>query len=174
MPNITELTILLREHVELPDGFELATDAFHEGWNLARSVDARRLEEKIHTHGWHSIKIAEGLLRNGVGKTSQEAIDSALKLALRHVGALFNVVEVKHIELSEYPWFFLAKVQIYPFRVQQSAILPQPDHYEPVPIKPRQRRLPLHAGALYPQFGGAVPRFRQMLISSRTSQSGQQ
>jgi hypothetical protein len=169
MRKITEMTILLREQVELPDGFELATDAFHEGWNLARSVDAQRLEEKIHSQGWHSIRIAEGLLRNGVGKTSQQATECALMLALRHVGTLFNVAEVEHIELSEYPWFFLARVQIYPFRIQQSAILPLPDHYEPVPIKPRQRRLPLHATALYPHFGSDVPLLKHMLVSSRAS-----
>jgi hypothetical protein len=74
--------------------------------------------------------------------------------------------------LSQYPWFFLAKVQIYPFRIQQSAIPPLPDHYEPVPSKPSQRRLPLHAAALYPHFGSAMPQLKQMLISSRTAQTG--
>jgi hypothetical protein len=134
-------------------------------------VDARNLEEKINTHGWHFIKITDGLLKSGVGKTSEEATANALRLSLRHIDASFNAVEVKHIELTEYPWFFLAKVQIYPFRIQHSANLPLPDHYEPIPAKPRRRRLPLNADVLYPYFGSAMPQLKQMLISSRTAQS---
>jgi len=106
MRAIAELNVLLRTQIQLPVGLKLATDEFREGWNFVRSTDARRLEKRIQTRGWNFIKIADGELRSGVGETSQLAIASALKLALRRVSTHFNAVEVEHIELTQYPWFF--------------------------------------------------------------------
>jgi hypothetical protein len=171
MRNIAELTILLRMRAELPAGLKLATEEFRDGWNFARSVNARRLEKKILTQGWSFVKIGDGSLRSGVGETSQEAIASALKLALRHVSEQLNAVEVEHIELSQYPWFFLARVRVFPYRIQQGPVLPVPDEALPLPIVPRQRRLPVDAPQLYPHFGSAMPVLKEMLISSRSVQS---
>ena len=61
--------------------------------------------------------------RSGVGQTSQEAIAGALKLALRRVSERFNAAEVESIELKKYPWFVLAKVKVYPYQIQQGAVL---------------------------------------------------
>jgi hypothetical protein len=166
--------MLLRARTELPDGLRLATDEFREGWNCVRSLDALNLQKAILTHGWNLIKIADGSLRSGVGETSQEAIASALKLALRRISTQFNAAEVEHIEMTQYPWFILARVRVYPYRIQQGAALPAPDESLPVPIVPRKRRLTPHAAALYPYFGSAMPQLKQMLISSRTAQAGPQ
>ena len=127
MRRIAALNVLLRERIELPAGFKLATEEFREGWNFVRSSNAKRLKKKIHTQGWNFIKIADGSLRSGVGDTSQEAIASALKLALRKVNEKFNAAEVEHIELTVYPWFFLARVRVSPYRVQREAMLPELD-----------------------------------------------
>jgi hypothetical protein len=171
MRNIAELNVLLRVRVELPVGLKLATEEFREGWNFVRPGDARRLEKKIQTRGWSFIKIADGLLRSGVGETSQEAIAGALKLALRHVSTYFNAVEVEHIELTQYPWFFLARIHVYPYRIQQGAVLPVTDEAPTLPIPPRQRRLSPQAPALYPYFGSAMPLIKEMLVLSRSSQA---
>jgi hypothetical protein len=171
MRTIAELDMLLRADIELPDGLRLATDEFREGWEVAWSVDARRLEEQIVMRGWSFARIAGGLQKSGVGETSQEAISNALKLALRCISAHFNAVEVEHIELTQYPWFFLARVRVNPYRIQQGALLPLPDESLPSPILSRQRRLPLHSAALYPYFGSAMPQLKQMLISSRTGEA---
>jgi hypothetical protein len=109
-----------------------------------------------------------------VGESSKEAIGSALKLSLRRASTLFNAVEVEHIELSQYPWFYLARVRIYPIRIQQDSVMPLPEDYVPLAEKPRQRRLPINASALYPQFGSAVPELKQMLVLSKTTQDGPQ
>jgi hypothetical protein len=117
MRNIAELTMLLRGHIELPDNLKLATEEFREGWNIVRSGAARRLDREIRRRGWRSIRVAEGTLRSGVGQTSQEAIAGALKLALRCLSERFNAAEVEHIELKIYPWFFLARVTVYPYQI---------------------------------------------------------
>jgi hypothetical protein len=103
-------------------------------------------------------------LKHGVGDTSQEAIAGALKLALRHMSAHFNAVEVEHIALTHYPWFYLAKVTIHPFRIQESPILAVSDEPERLPTAPKQKRLPVHAAVLYPEFESAVPQLKQMLM----------
>ena len=167
MHNIAELKMLLRARVELPVGLKLATDEFGEGWNFVRRENARRLEKKIQTRGWNFIKIADGLLRSGVGERSQEAIASALKLALRQVSEHFNAVEVEHIELTQYPWFFLARVSVYPYRIQQDAVLAVMEETVPMAITHRQRRLSPQAAELFPRFGSAMPLLKEMLVSSR-------
>jgi hypothetical protein len=171
MPTIAERNMLLRAGTELPGGLKLATDEFREGWGLVRTFDARRLEKQIVLRGWNFISIAEESLRSGVGETSQEAIASALRLALRRISAHFNAAEVEHIELTQYPWFFLARVKVYPFRIQQGAVLPVSDTAEVVPVSPRQRRLPAHAEVLYPHFASVIPQLKEMLVLARTEQA---
>jgi hypothetical protein len=166
MRTIAEQNVLLRMRVELPVGLKLSTHEFREGWNFVAG-DASRLEKKIRMRGWNFIKIADGALKSGVGETSQGAIASALKLALRRMSAHFNAVEVEHIELTQYPWFYLARVRIYPYRIQQDAVLPVSDE---TPTALRQRRLPLNSAALYPEFGSAMPQLKRMLVLSEGSQ----
>ena len=168
--NLAELDLIVRVHVELPKGLKLATDEFGEGWNLSRSLDVRHLEERILNPGWSLIKIDEGTLRSGVGATAQEAITSALKLALRSVSERLHAVEVERIHLTQYPWFFLARVTVRPYLIQQSTDLPVFDGKEPLPIIPSRRQPPSYANVLYPHFGGAMPQLRQILISSEESE----
>jgi hypothetical protein len=166
MRKIAELNLLLRTQIELPVGLEFATDVFREGWSFVRQSNARRLEKKIVTRGWSFIRIADGSLRSGVGDTSQEAIASALKLALRRISEHFNAVEVERIELTQYPWFFLARVRIYPFRIQQGAVLPVGDETMPISVAPRRRRLTANSAEMFPNFGSAMPMLKEMLTAS--------
>jgi hypothetical protein len=165
MCTIAESNVLLRAQAELPAGFKVATEEFREGWNLMRSGGKRRLEKKVHTRGWNFIKFPEGALRSGVGDTSQQAIASALKLALRRVGKYSNAVEVERIELTRYPWFFLARVYVFPYRIQEGTVLPASDEVIAIPVTARQKRLLPHAPEAFPQFGGAMPMLKDMLTS---------
>jgi hypothetical protein len=166
MSNIAESSMLLRTRVELPASLKLVTEEFREGWGFARRVNAEQLEKKIHRRGWSFIKIADGVLRSGVGETSQLAISSALKLTLRHVNEHFNAVEVEHIELTQYPWFFLARIRVYPYLIQQGDVLPASDDAKslPLPIIPERKRLSVYAPDLHPYFGSSMPQLKQMLI----------
>jgi hypothetical protein len=171
MRNIAELNMLLRVQLGAPNDLKLAIEEFCADWNFVRAADARRLEKKIHTCGVNFTNTSDETMRSGVGKSSQEAIANALKLTLRHVSDTFNAVEVKHIELTQYPWFFLARVNVCPYRIQQGAVLPIPDEALPLPATQRPRRLPVHSPELYPYFGSAIPMLREMLISPRDSQA---
>jgi hypothetical protein len=174
MRTIAELNLLLRAQVELPDGMKLATDEFHEGWNFVRAGNAERLKEKIQARGWNFIKVADGSLRSGVGDTSQEAIAGALKLALRHVSEHFNAAEVEHIELTQYPWFFLARVRVYPYRIQQDAVLAVTEEAEPMAMPERQQRPTAQGAEMISQFGSAMPQLKEMLVSSRDLEARKQ
>ena len=165
MCTIAESNVLLRAQAELPAGFKVATEEFREGWNLMRSGGKRRLEKKVHTRGWNFIKFPDGALRSGVGETSQLAIASALKLALRRVGKQSNAVEVERIELTQYPWFFLARVLVFPYRLQEGSVLPVSDEAPAIPVAGRQKRPSPHAPELPPQFGSAMPMLKDMLTS---------
>lgn len=123
MQDITELTVLSRVTVTLPHNFRIATEDFQEGWNFVRSGDVHWLDKKVRKCGWHFLWIAEPSQRGGVGRTAQAAIAGALRLALRRVSPGFNVANVDSIELTQYPWFFVAKVRVYPCQIQQDALL---------------------------------------------------
>jgi hypothetical protein len=87
------------------------------------------------------------------------------------VRAHFNAAEVERIELTQYPWFFLARVRVYPYRIQQDADLAVVEEAEPMAIAERQRRLaPQSAEILFPHFGSAMPLLKEMLITSRDSE----
>ncbi len=169
MQTIAEHNILVRQKIELPNGLRLETQEFREGWNLALKVNAAQMEMKIRTNGWNFIAVPEGALRSGVGETSQESIASALKMSLRRINSHFNAVEVNHIELTQYPWFFLARVRIYPYRIQQGSVLPACDELQPATTELRPKRLPLDSNVLYPYFGSAMPQLKEMLIASRST-----
>lgn len=137
MGKIAKRTMLLRGHIELPDNLNLAMEEFREGWNIVRSGGARLLDREVRRRGWHFIRIGEGSLRGGVGQTSQEAIAGALKLALRCLSERFNAAEVENIELKIYPWFFLARVTVYPYQIGRIAVVPVPvDDAWPVSMPP--------------------------------------
>lgn len=174
MHPIAAMNLFLRERAELPKGLSLATEEFHEGWNLSRLVGAGRLEKRLLSRGWNFIKIDGGARESGVGDTAQEAIASALKLALRHICEDFNAVEVEHIELRQYPWFFLARVKISPYCIQQSAMLPWPDHLEPTSHKPGRKRLPIHPSVPCPHSCSITPMIKEMLIPSRSTHARMQ
>ena len=167
MRTIAELNLLLRVRIELPEGLRLATDEFREGWSFSRSVDALHLEERILRRGWNFIKIGDGSRRSGIGETSQEAIASALKLELRGISEHFNAVEVTNIDLTQYPWFFLARINVYTYRIQKGAFLPLADHAELIPIAPQRTRSPRQSAMFYPHLA-AMPALKEMLISSRS------
>lgn len=170
MQEIAEHTVLLRQQIELPKGLRLATEEFREGWNVAPRVNAEQMEKKIQTHGWNFLSVTEGALRSGVGETSQESIASALKMSLRRLHTNFNVAEVDHIELTQYPWFFLARVRVHPYRIQQGAVMPISDDLSTMAPSPRQRRLPVDSNLLYPYFGCAMPQLKEMLVAYRETQ----
>ena len=152
MCTVAESNVMLRAQAELPVGFKVATETFLEGWGRMRSGGVVRLGKKVKVRG--------------VGSTSEEAIASALKLALRRVDAHSNAVEVEQIQLTHYPWFCLARVRVHAYRIQEGAVLPAPAEVGPLPVTARERRLPQQADELFPEFRAAIPMLREMLIAS--------
>jgi hypothetical protein len=150
MRKITERTMLLRGHVELPDSLNLVTEQFREGWNFVQSGDNHWLDKEIRQRGWHFMWIGEGSLRGGVGQTSQEAIAGALKRALRRVSECFNAAEVESIKLKKYPWFVLAKVKVYPYQIQQGAVLSASDGATTLTVSPPAKELAIPGSQVAP------------------------
>jgi hypothetical protein len=170
MRTIAEHNLLLRAQIKLPAGLKLATEEFREGWNFVGDRDTRLLEKKILKRGWEFIRNVDGWLRSGVGESPQIAIAGALKLALRHASSNFNAVEVSRIEWTQYPGFFLARVTVNPYCIQQRSLLPVLDSGSPQPVVFQSKLLPPDAAALFPQFGSAMPMLKEMLVLSRSSQ----
>jgi hypothetical protein len=171
MHTIAEQNLLLRAQIKLPVGLNLATEEFREGWDFVGVRDARLLEKKILKRGWNFIRIVNVWLRSGVGESPQMAIAGALSLALRQASPHFNAAEVNRIEWTQYPGFFLARVTVNPYRIQQNALLPVPDSDSPPPVELRAKLLPSDAAALFPNFGSAMPMLREMLVLSSSAKA---
>lgn len=134
MQDITELTVLSRVTAKLPDSLKFATEDFQEGWTFLRSGNVHWMDKEVRNCGWHFSWIAEPSRRTGVGQTAQAAIAGALKLALRRVGPCFNAANIDNIELTWYPWFFITKVRVYPYQIQQDAVLRVSQGIAPLPM----------------------------------------
>jgi hypothetical protein len=99
----------------------------------------------------------------------QAAVGNALHLALQQASPHFNAVEVDRIDWTQYPWFFLARVMVNPYRIQMGSIVPVLD--EALPPRPilRSKLLPRNSAALFPNFTSAMPMLKEMLVQSRGS-----
>ena len=86
MTILAESNVLLRTRIDLPQGFKVAAGEFRDGWMVMRTGGARRLERKTRACGWNFVRLGDAALRSGVGDTSQQAIASALRLALKQIG----------------------------------------------------------------------------------------
>jgi hypothetical protein len=150
MQNIAELIVLTRVTAELPNDLRIETETFQEGWSFVRSGDVHRLDKAIRGCGWHFVWIAEPSQRGGVGQTEQAAIASALKLALRRVSPKFNAANIDSIEITRYPWFFIAKVKLYPYQIQESAVIQIVDRAMPLPSISRMKTIPLQKSVAAP------------------------
>jgi len=171
---LTELSVLLRTETELPSNLIMTGSEIMEGWNLVRPGGASLLARRIRRHGWHFIRIADETRRGGVGESSKQAIASALQLAVCSIGEYFNAVEVRNIHLTIYPWFVLARLGIFPCRIQQSPIHFVPDNALPLPAPARKEQLPASASWLFPQFGLKMPMVKEMLTQSKSKDGGAQ
>jgi hypothetical protein len=72
---------------------------------------------------------------------------------------------VERIELTTYPWFTLARVRVYPYRIQENAVAPLADEVR-IAIDFGPRRFRSSVGELCPLFGSAAPILKEMLIAS--------
>ena len=160
---ITELSVLLRAETELPSGLFVTGGEVMKGWNLVRPGDASLLERRIRRHGWNYIRVADEERRSGVGESAQKAIASALRHTVLSITEYFNAVEVRHIHLTRYPWFVLARLAVFPCRIQQSPVQFVPDDALPLPAPTQSEQLPVSASWLFPQFGLEMPMVKEML-----------
>jgi hypothetical protein len=169
MLKITKRSVLLRAETELPPSIGMASGEVMEGWNIARPGGASLLERKIRRDGWHFTRIADETRRSGVGESSQQAIASALQLAVQSIGEYFNAVEVRHIQLTRYPWFILARLGVFPYRIQQSPVQFVPDDALPLAAPTPREQLPVNASWLFPQFGRKMPAASEIPAESRSN-----
>jgi len=168
MLKITELSVLLRAEAELPPRLITASSEVMEGWNIIRPGGTSLLERKIRRRGWHFIRIADETRRSGVGESSQQAIASALQLAVRSISEYFNAVEVRQIQLTRYPWFVLARLVVFPYRIQKSPVQFVPDDALRLSASTLPEQLPVNASWLFPQFGRKIPAASEMPTESRS------
>ena len=170
MPNFAESNVLLRTRIDLPRGFKVAAGDFRDGWTVMRTGGARRLERKTRACGWNFVRLGDAAVRSGVGDTSQLAIASALRLALRQVETHANAVELERIELTNYPWFILARVYVNSYRIQEGAVLPALKAEAAAPMI-AHRRLSPEAPELFPGFANSMPMLKELLLQSRSGEA---
>jgi hypothetical protein len=60
---------------------------------------------------------------------------------------------------------------VYPYRIQQDAVLVVAEEAEPMAIPERQRRVSTQAAEMFSQFGSAMPMLKEMLVLSRDSEA---
>lgn len=170
MCKIAAWNLLLRVQTELPAGLEVTADRFNDGWQFVRQNNAEQFKETIQARGWNFTRLAGGSLGNGVGDTSQEATAGALRVALGHLSKHFNTAEIVHIELAQYPWFFLARVGVCPFVIQKGSAMPATADRGDLPIARPHSSQPHLSSVLDPQIGSMMPTIREMLVLARSVQ----
>jgi hypothetical protein len=165
MNAITESTVLLRTQAVFPDGCKVATEDFDSGWRLMRSGGTNRLAKKVRAQGWSLNRLAEGDLRSGIGSSAQAAVTSALSLGLRRVESFSDAVEVDRVEVTKYPWFFLARVSLHPYCIQPHAGTGDAKQGASARSAGVGKVSPKRS-AVYPKSAGRMPILKAMLTSA--------
>ena len=156
MRTIAEMDMLIRAWMELPAGLQLTTDQFREGWQIVQPEEAGELKKKMRTGEWNLIRTGDGILKSGLGDTSREAINCAIKRALRTISERIAAVEVGEIKLMRYPWFCLAGVTVFPYWIQQSSGSEMPDRATLLAPAPRRGRPPRQPDLLDQSFADDI------------------
>lgn len=106
-----------------------------------KRMDAHGVLTEMKQDGWHFVcdrkcywregvdwgcgpgqnPSVQAIQRSGIGQSAQEAMARGLKLALRLIDDSFHAAVVKEILMKEYPWFFLARVTVLPYRLLPGA-----------------------------------------------------
>lgn len=110
------------------DVSSLLTAKLQECWGSVQHGEfQRRVDDDPPGLGYSLDCSAEPIRGSGVGQSAQEAITGGLGRALGLVGSHFNAAKVEEILVKEYPWFFLARVTVLPYRFE--------GQYESLPIQ---------------------------------------
>jgi len=170
MHNISRFILLFRQHVELPDGLNVVTEEFQDGWSVVCSGDSMSMDKSLQSLGWNFTWIGQGKSKTCFGKTSQDATRTALQLALRKISDEFNAVEVVQIDLTKLLWFYRARVRVSPYKIQPDSALSAIDTlvYCPSP----QRRLPLQTMQSSQQARRSKTLLKQTFLSPARSKEG--
>ncbi|MGD0831370.1 MAG: hypothetical protein ABR907_10530 [Terracidiphilus sp.] len=172
MHTIAELNVLVHARTELPRGFDLETEEFREGWRFASGVNASQIKQTLDAHQWSFIKVSDKLQAYGLGDHPQEAISSALRLAVLRPSANFHALELEQIELTQYPWFYLAKIKVCGYRIQQSAVPCDLDNALPATTEVQRSRLSVDANLPHKSFGSDMPLLKRILTQSKAGPTG--
>jgi hypothetical protein len=172
MYTIAKANMFFRAQPELPAILGLRVDEFRDGWSLVRKASADQLRRRTRKHGWALVRDFGQLQASGVGDTAQLAIACALKLALRNANKRCDAAEVEHIGMTQYPWFYLARVRAYPYRIQQVDDLPVCGKTGNCPeLSPQSRTSPSAPDLL---FGCSMSQLKQLLVISQGTERGVQ
>lgn len=106
------------EHV-LPDEIHLRQIPFCNRWGLVKDFLSPELDAKIRGVGWHFMWLSGSCSRRGIGYTEEEAIHGALVRALGCVARRFNAAELESVQVTKWPGFRVAKVELQPRQIQQ-------------------------------------------------------
>ena len=134
-----------------------------------RNANADQLRRKARTLGWTLVRGTRGQHGCGVGDTSELAMASALKLALRNVAKQWNSAEVEQIAVTHLPMFYLAKLYVCPYNIQPTSLLLVCDNTRLLPRFSQQRSPTLQASEIL--LGCSMQQLKQMLVLSDDAES---
>jgi len=138
---LAKSSMLVRSGVILPPKLKLKTIQFTAPWNVVVSADAGWLEREVTSRNWHIVRIANGIIRSGIGNNSHTAIASAVNFALMQVNSGIHTLRIEHVKLTQYPWFVLACISMSPYRIQEGLTLTEADAAIALTFAPRHRRV---------------------------------
>lgn len=119
MNKLDRPAFLLRVDAQLLVDLKVTTRKFRDGWDSVPSREAQRFGRRVKRNDWELDVDASPLLKGGMGKTPEAATARALRLALRQVRESFNAARVEYLRVSQYPWFYVATVAVYPQTIKR-------------------------------------------------------
>lgn len=125
-----------------PDVSFLLTARLRERWSFVKPGEFQRRGMGNPESGRSQDCLPKPTRGSGVGQSAQEAMTGALKHALERVGNNFSSASVEEILVKEYPWFFLARVTVLPYGLEDHHALLRIKENAETPARPSQQQVP--------------------------------
>ena len=118
-------SVFLRKGCVMPPHFDLAQQPCADNWMLLDDIGSPVLDTMIRQAGWHFLCLQGSYSHSGVGRSRDGAIHRALARVLKGLKMRFNAAELESVQVSSYPFFYIAKVTVQACHIQKHTSLEQ-------------------------------------------------
>ena len=117
-------TILIKEGTLLPEGLQLESDPYLQGWRLVKNLGSSGMDRKLCDAGWTFFYMASEVKAMAFGSDSEKTTRRAVKKAFANMrSGRFNCLEISRVAAEHFLGLPYVTVAGHPRHIQEGGYL---------------------------------------------------